>query len=304
MEHAAKPLRLSVPVMEQRDLVLPMPPTEMTHFYKAKREERQIAYTLKYDESLAKVGEPVALLRFLANMKIPCAFDKVTPELMLAYITLNSATDILNLRLIHANILHFFKYGTLIYREGIETQFTEEQIAAFCLEHAELLTPACMFLDGLPLYLIANSSRPEETLRGATEATKEETEARKNYKDAFITEDRYLGGVVPTINLSLLHLLADTDFICEWYSCVTPLHEQYYFTEHMDSPMYSGKNLFFFLMQSPLFAIFQLLFENTYPEASRIFHEGLQAATDEKLPTPAALRDDGMTLTQVLLTLE
>ena len=94
---------------------LDLPGIGILWFDKKRFEDRDRIFFIDYEKSVENMNNPKFLLMYVANLGLNCMIDKVTPELLENYMTMREATNIINLRYVHANVLYLAKYGDVLF---------------------------------------------------------------------------------------------------------------------------------------------------------------------------------------------
>lgn len=218
--------------MNENLVTLPLSPTDMVEFFKDKSQ----VYTVDYDVTVENLS-PRSMLMYLANLGINCSFSRVTHELMTDYITMKEFSNTPVLAAIHANILGYIKFETIMYPEVLPL-FGVSAIVKFAQEHVDIVADQCTFLDSFYLYM----------------------ETRALGEDDEVTQTELFDDELhDAISFSLVTLLQFEDFMINWMAEVPPLDEQTYYSRYFDDYMFRGKNLFFYAHQSSAFGLFSIL---------------------------------------------
>ena len=217
--------------MNVKTVTLPLSPTDMVEFFKDKDQ----GYEIDVDASLEKMNER-AMLLYLSNLGIKCAFTKVSGAMMYEYMLMKDFVEAPMLTAIHANILYFLKYGEIAY-PGILENFDKEAMMDFIEDNQELVIEQAMFLDSFLLY----------------------AETRKEDSNLDLRQDKVDDNLHDEFGFSLLKLLSYEDFMIIWSAAIPPLEEQTYYSKYFDDYMFKGQNLFFYASKSPFFGMLRLL---------------------------------------------
>lgn len=218
---------------ELKKVVLPLASDEMVHFFTDKNKFVEV----DFDESLKNMTER-AMLLYVSNLGMKCAFNKVTHALISEFMTLKNFVDAPMLSAIQANILYYAKYQQIPYTIALD-DFGCDKIHDFIFDNPELIIEQLLFLDSFLLYI---------------ETRKEDSECEKYNPDDELHDE---------LGFSLLKLLSFEDFMIIYSTEIPPLEEQTYYTKYFDEYMFQGKNLFYYAHTSPLFGMVKAIEDGT-----------------------------------------
>lgn len=193
---------------------LPLEAEQLGQFF----DNTETLFEIDYPSSLANLGSPIAVLTYIANLGMTCTLEgELDNQLLVEYMTFKSLTDIKNLQLIHANVLHYGKFGTRLYPL---TQFGDEQTKHFYEENQHLVNFHMAFINSTQLYLYSTTFEPK--LKEISQISSE-------------THNE--------IGFSILRLFSIEDFMVIYMSQNPPLTDQIYFERYFDEKVFRGAPL-------------------------------------------------------------
>jgi hypothetical protein len=191
--------------------------------------DTSLVVDVDYNSSRDNLGSPLAVLTYVANIGMTCVLHgDIDNELIVHYMTMRTLTTILNLQIVHANILYTAKYGTALYPNS---SFCHQQTVEFIKNNKELVQYQTAFMNSTQLYFY-NQLDPSIKER------------------SMVTNENF-----PQLGFSLLRLFGVIDFMTSYLVNNPPLESQIYFERYFDDLMFAGAPMYsYFHVPENMFA--------------------------------------------------
>lgn len=133
-------------------VTLPLSPDVMVDFF----NDKSTIYEIDLDVTLEAMNVR-SILMYLSNLGITCYFNKVTPDLLLEYLTMKEFINCDQLTKIHGNVLSYLKYGEFAYEE-VRNVISDEDLISLIVDNENIVIEQCVFAESMLLFLATRTA--------------------------------------------------------------------------------------------------------------------------------------------------
>ena len=216
-------------------ITLPLEPEDMVEYFKNKDKK----YLVDYEASIENMQSPRFMLMYIANLGIVCDVDVITDELLVEYMRMKDVTEIVNLRMVHANVLFFGKYEYVLYVDNEDAaigSYDADDLTRVIQANPHLVLTQMALLNSLPLFIFSRHGASSEDEHGLEDV-------RNSLPDGVLIDNT----LHEDIGFAILRLFTLEDFLLMYLAKNVEVTSQIYFTRYFEEYMFSGRNLFYYI---------------------------------------------------------